>query len=382
MENGMFQGGNGSNTNNAGNKSMYVTAMLKNNGQTTYAIKGGDSQSGGLSTWYSGPLPTTPGYAPMHQEGGIILGIGGDNSNANVGTFFEGVMTAGYPSDAADNAVQANIVSVGYTGATNVRNSPAGSTITDPVGKCVDVNGDDTGTDGTPVQLWDCQSWAQDQHWTRQADNSLTTIGRCMDVTGGQVTAGTPVQLYSCNGTGAQVWVPQSDGSLLNPQSGMCLDATNGSTANGTRLQIWTCNNTQAQKFTINPAVPPTDLALNRPTTASSQSGTAFLATDGDVTTRWGSDYSDPQWLQVDLGAIHTINEVKLVWEAAYGKAFQIQVSTDGSNWTTIYSTTTGAGGRQDLTGLNGTGRYIRMYGTVRGTGYGYSLWSFNVYGN
>ena len=50
----------------------------------------------------------------MHQEGAIVLGTGGDNSNASIGSFFEGVMTAGYPTDAADNAVQANIVSVGY----------------------------------------------------------------------------------------------------------------------------------------------------------------------------------------------------------------------------------------------------------------------------
>ena len=87
---------------------------MKNNGTTTYAIKGGNADSGGLTTWYSGALPTTSGYAPMHQEGAIILGTGGDNSNSDDGSFFEGVMTSGYPTDAADNSVQANIVSVGY----------------------------------------------------------------------------------------------------------------------------------------------------------------------------------------------------------------------------------------------------------------------------
>jgi hypothetical protein len=90
----------------------YVTAMLKNDGQTSYTVKWGDATSGGLNTTYSGALPA--GYAPMHQEGAIILGIGGDNSNWSIGSFFEGVMTAGVPSDATDNAVQANIVSVGY----------------------------------------------------------------------------------------------------------------------------------------------------------------------------------------------------------------------------------------------------------------------------
>ena len=132
MEDGLFQGGNGSDTANSGNSSSFVTAMLKNDGQTTYALKGGDARSGALNTWWSGRLPN--GYAPMHQEGGIILGIGGDNSNYDVGTFFEGVMTAGYPSDAADTAVQANIASVGYSGQTAVPNSPhsiqAGATAT------------------------------------------------------------------------------------------------------------------------------------------------------------------------------------------------------------------------------------------------------------
>jgi hypothetical protein len=114
MENGLFAGGNGVNLNNTGNHSAFVTGLVKNNGQNTYAVKGGDAQAGGLTTWYSGPEPNRGGYSPMHQEGAIVLGTGGDNSNGSVGTFFEGVMTAGYPTDAADNAVQANIVAAGY----------------------------------------------------------------------------------------------------------------------------------------------------------------------------------------------------------------------------------------------------------------------------
>ena len=114
LENGLFSGGNGNNPNNRGNASTFVTALVKNNGTTTYAIKGGNADSGGLTTWYSGSLPTTGGYEPMHTEGAIILGTGGDNSNSSAGSFFEGVMTAGYPTDAADNSVQASIVSVGY----------------------------------------------------------------------------------------------------------------------------------------------------------------------------------------------------------------------------------------------------------------------------
>jgi len=113
LENGLFAGANGTNLNNSGRNSTFVTGMVKMN-STTYAIKDGNADSGGLKTDYSGPLPTTSGYTPLHLEGGIILGIGGDNSKGSAGSFFEGVMTSGMPSTTADNAVQANITSVRY----------------------------------------------------------------------------------------------------------------------------------------------------------------------------------------------------------------------------------------------------------------------------
>ena len=125
-------------------------------------------------------------------------------------------------------------------------------------------------------------------------------------------------------------------------------------------------------------------LSQGRPTTASSQEGDGYAAayaTDGNAGTRWSSQFSDPQWIRVDLGATATITSVALQWETAYGKAYQIQTSPDGATWTTIYSTTTGTGGVQDLAGLSGSGRYIRMYGTARGTAWGYSLLSFQVVG-
>ena len=125
-----------------------------------------------------------------------------------------------------------------------------------------------------------------------------------------------------------------------------------------------------------------TDLALNHPATASSLQSAAYPASnavDGNLSTRWSSAFSDPQWLEVDLGSSHSICQVILQWETAYGKAFQIQTSTDNSTWTTVYSTTTGTGGTQNLT-VTGTGRYIRMYGTTRATQWGYSLWEFQVF--
>src|SRR5580700_58889 len=115
LENGIFHWNQRScnpAANVTGGPRPFISAWLKNNGQTRFALKWGDAQSGGLNTIYSGILPD--GYAPMRQEGAIILGIGGDNSHASAGSFFEGVMTAGFPTDSADNAIQANIVAVGY----------------------------------------------------------------------------------------------------------------------------------------------------------------------------------------------------------------------------------------------------------------------------
>jgi non-reducing end alpha-L-arabinofuranosidase len=96
----------------SGGPRPFISAWLKNNGRTRFALKWGDARSGTLKTIYSGALPE--GYAPMRQEGGIILGVGGDNSHASAGSFFEGVMTAGFPTDAADDAIQSDIVAVGY----------------------------------------------------------------------------------------------------------------------------------------------------------------------------------------------------------------------------------------------------------------------------
>jgi F5/8 type C domain len=125
-----------------------------------------------------------------------------------------------------------------------------------------------------------------------------------------------------------------------------------------------------------------TNIAQGKTATSSSTENASFPASnavDGNTGTRWSSAFSDPQWLEVDLGSSQSICQVTLMWETAYGKAFQIQTSADNSTWTTIYSTTTGTGGTQALS-VTGTGRYIRMYGTVRGTQWGYSLWEFQVY--
>jgi beta-glucanase (GH16 family) len=127
-----------------------------------------------------------------------------------------------------------------------------------------------------------------------------------------------------------------------------------------------------------------TNAALNKPATSSSNENagtTPNLAVDGNTGTRWSSAASDPQWIQIDLGSTQSICRVVLTWETAYGTGYQIQVSGSATGpWTNIFSTTTGNGATDDLTGLSGSGRYIRMNGTARATQFGYSLWEFAVY--
>ncbi|MET8047199.1 MULTISPECIES: discoidin domain-containing protein [unclassified Streptosporangium] len=125
-----------------------------------------------------------------------------------------------------------------------------------------------------------------------------------------------------------------------------------------------------------------TNAALNKPSTASSteNGGTpASAAFDGNNGTRWSSAASDPQWIQVDLGSPQTICKIDLRWEAAYASAFKLQGSTNGTTWTDL-KTVTGATGGVQSHEVSGSARYVRMQGTTRATGYGYSLWEFAVY--
>jgi non-reducing end alpha-L-arabinofuranosidase len=125
LEWGLFPGGSSRwNSNQRAFTSKFVTAMLKNNGTSRFAIKGANAQTGSLSTLWDGSLPS--GYSPMRKQGAIVLGSGGDccpatqpngqpgGINLSQGTFYEGAMVAGYPSDATDNALQAAIVAAGY----------------------------------------------------------------------------------------------------------------------------------------------------------------------------------------------------------------------------------------------------------------------------
>ncbi len=106
---------------------------------------------------------------------------------------------------------------------------------------------------------------------------------------------------------------------------------------------------------------------------------TAGQAVDGDLSTRWASEWGETAWLQVDLGSVQSFDHVQLVWESAYGTDYDVQVSDDGSSWTTVESVTGGDGGVDTLE-VSGTGRYVRLDLTGRGTDWGYSLYELGIY--
>jgi hypothetical protein len=247
LENGLFAGANGTNLNNTGRSSTFVTGMVKMN-STSYAIKDGDANTGGLKTDYSGPLPTTSGYTPLHLEGGIILGIGGDNSKGSAGSFFEGVMTSGMPSDAAENAVQANITSVGYS--TNVGSGTSGPIVAGVNGtSCLD-NNNGAATPGNKVQMWACDGFAPAQTWTVAGNGTIQIDGGCLDITNASSADGTLIEWWTCNGGANQQW-QSVNGQLENPASGKCLDDPNSNTANGTQLILFTCNGGGNQQWRL-----------------------------------------------------------------------------------------------------------------------------------
>ncbi|MGW8066263.1 discoidin domain-containing protein [Streptomyces ziwulingensis] len=124
------------------------------------------------------------------------------------------------------------------------------------------------------------------------------------------------------------------------------------------------------------------DAARGKPASASSveNPGTpASAAFDGDTGTRWSSQASDPQWVQVDLGSVRDLCKVDLHWEAAHAKDFRIEASSDGRTWHTLQAVTGATGGTASYD-VSGEGRYVRVHGTARATGYGYSLWEVAVH--
>jgi non-reducing end alpha-L-arabinofuranosidase len=252
LEWGLYSGGSQTwNPNQRALTSPYVTAMLKNNGTTRFAIKGGNAQTGNLTTMWDGPLPSG-GYSPMRKQGAIVLGSGGDcckpngGANLSAGTFYEGAMVTGYPSDATENAVQANIVAAGYALAGGGQQSAM--IVGAQSNRCFDVAGAST-ANGAQVQLWDCHG-GTNQRWTYTAGRELRVYGnKCLDAFGGGTADGTAAIIWDCHGGTNQQWNVNANGTITGVPSGRCLDASGLGTANGTRIHLWSCNGAANQQW-------------------------------------------------------------------------------------------------------------------------------------
>jgi len=117
-------------------------------------------------------------------------------------------------------------------------------------GLCLDVRSSGT-ANGTPVQIWGCNGTGA-QQWTYvEAGSTLHALGKCLDIPGGATADGTKLQIWDCNNTAAQVFIHQSDNSYYNPQSNKCLDDPGFSGTAGTQVQIWDCNGTGAQHWVL-----------------------------------------------------------------------------------------------------------------------------------
>lgn len=187
--------------------------------------------------------------------------------------------------------------------------------------------------------------------------------------------------------TGARTWDYNTDGAA---HAGMIPDWIEdirrvggqdvvGDLLRGAESYLGTWGGTEKHQAGVN-------LAKGAPATASSEEWNpvtnyaAGRAVDGDPATRWAADWSDDQWLRIDLGATSLVGRVTLDWERAYGKSYRIELSADGQNWRTAWSTTTGDGGL-DTARFTGTpARYVRVHGVERGTEWGYSLHEVGVH--
>ena len=130
------------------------------------------------------------------------------------------------------------------------------------------------------------------------------------------------------------------------------------------------------------------NLALNKTVTVSSAEGgfTGDLAVDGDLNTRWGSAFNEPEYIQVDLGDVFALDELTLYWEGAYAVRYTVEVSENGANYVTVDDVVNGNGGTDVISLTGNNGRYVRIICTERvvigGAQYGFSLYEMEVTGS
>jgi hypothetical protein len=139
-------------------------------------------------------------------------------------------------------------------------------------------------------------------------------------------------------------------------------------------------------KTVTDPVPPAPNLALNKPVVVSSIESSTYTggkAVDGLATTRWASILpgKDPEWLRVDLGGSFNVNKVVIRWDGAYARSYEVQGSIDGISWTVLYTTSAGVGGVSTIVIPINASRYVRIFGKVRATQWGYSIYDIEIYG-
>lgn len=142
-------------------------------------------------------------------------------------------------------------------------------------------------------------------------------------------------------------------------------------------------SNTAKESFVMDLYTIADNLAYNKPVTASStanEAGAPAQITDGNAGSRWSTNYEDNQWVYVDLGKTEQISQVVIEWEAAYAKAYKIQVSEDAKTWKDVHVENGSDGGTDRITFSKTNGRYVRMYALKRATEFGVSIYEFEVY--
>ena len=249
LENGLYSGSAaGYNANDPTTGYRFTTAMVEGSSSNQWAIYGGNAQSGGLSTDFSGTRPS--GYYPMKKQGAIILGTGGDNSDGAVGTWYEGVMTSGEPSASTEAAVQANIVAAGYS----TSSSTGGGGATGPITAGVDATSASTTTGCPPPTAPRSRCGTATAAPTSPGPSSPTAPCRSTASAWTSPVPTTTTAPTSSSGTATAAATSNGKprtGTLVNPASGKCLDDPNFNTANGTQLDLWTCNGGANQHWTI-----------------------------------------------------------------------------------------------------------------------------------
>jgi beta-glucanase (GH16 family) len=231
----------------------------------------GYSGSGGIGAGYSNGAPFADGFHTFRLEWSpdkLVWKVDGNTYQTRTPSDLGGrqwvfnhpffvilnLAVGGYwPGDPDGSTPFPNTLTIDYVRVTNDQSGGGGGggggRIAGIGGKCVDVAGASS-ANGTPVQLYDCNGTAA-QQWAVNSDGTIRALGKCLDATGAGTADGTTIQLYDCNGTGAQRWRVEAAKDIVNVSANKCLDATGGSSANGTRLQLWTCTGAASQKWTV-----------------------------------------------------------------------------------------------------------------------------------